>query len=119
MKKEVNLLNFNALVKDVKNLCSTHSNKVETKDPNSFHLDNGEEEIMIFCTENNLVLKYFSHKGMNKEELDVFKSLGRTWKNPYSYKKYGLSILISPNDWYFNNKKVKILGLIRGMNIRR
>ena len=119
MKKEVNLLNFNALVKNIKTLCSTHSNKVGTKNPNSFHLDNGEEEIMVFCTENNLVLKYFSHKGMNKEELDMFKSLGRTWKNPYSYKKYGLSILISPNDWYFNNKKVKILGLIRGMNIRR
>lgn len=56
---------------------------------------------------------------MLKDELEEFLPLARVWKDNYNYKKYSLSILIGPEDWYYELKKAKILGLIRGMNIKQ
>lgn len=65
------------------------------------------------------LIKYHSHIGMLKDELEEFLPLARVWKDNYSYKKYSLSILMGPNDWFYDLKKAKILGLIRGMNIKQ
>lgn len=81
--------------------------------------ENGDEEIVVFLSEKNVVFKYHSHTGMLKDELEEFLPLARVWKDNYNYKKYSLSILIGPEDWYYELKKAKILGLIRGMNIKQ
>lgn len=112
-------LNFIELVKELKEACENNSSRVASKNENILHLENGDEEIVIFLGEKNVVLKYHSHTGMLKDELEEFLPLARVWKDNYSYKKYSLSILIGPNDWYYELKKAKILGLIRGMNIKQ
>lgn len=109
----------NELIKELREACNNNSSRVASKNENILHLENGDEEIVVFISKKNVVLKYHSHTGMLKDELEKFLPLARVWKDNYSYKKYSLSILIAPNDWFYNIKKTKILGLIRGMNIKQ
>ena len=118
-EKNMAKLNLVELVKELRETCENNSSKVASKNENILHLENGDEEIVVFISEKNVVLKYHSHTGMLKDELEEFLPLARVWKDNYSYKKYSLSILIGPNDWYYELKKAKILGLIRGMNIKQ
>lgn len=111
-------LNFIELIKELREACNNNSSRVASKNENILHLENSDEEIVVFLSEKNVVFKYHSHTGMLKDELEEFLPLARTWKDNYNYKKYSLSILIGPEDWFYELKKAKILGLIRGMNIK-
>ena len=109
----------NELIKELREACNNYSSRVASKNENILRLENGDEEIVVFLSEKNIVFKCHSHTGMLKAELEEFLPLARVWKNNYSYRKYSLSILIGPDDWYYELKKAKILGLIRGMNIKQ
>lgn len=109
----------NEFIKELREACNNNSSRVASKNENILHLENGDEEIVVFLSEKNIVFKYHSHTGMSKDELEEFLPLARVWKDNYSYKKYSLSILVGPDDWYYELKKAKILGLIRGMNIKQ
>lgn len=117
--KHMKSLILNEFVKELREACENNSSRVASKNENILHLENGDEETVVFISEKNVVLKYHSHIGMLKDELEEFLPLARVWKDNYSYKKYSLSILMGPNDWYYELKKAKILGLIRGMNIKQ
>lgn len=111
--------NYKEFEKTVKETCKKHVALIPTKKEEVIKLENGNEEMTIFLQDNKMVVKYRSHDCMMTSELKDFESLARVWKDKYSYKKYCLSILIAGEDWFFDVKTKKILGLINGMNVEQ